>query len=111
MKEYIAPGFVIPSGYTKELALESVGKGWASLIEIAFAAKPDDIKIVQVKEKFGTLRIYAEPYRVSYQALISFLEGASRYMCELDGKLGTLDTQRSWMVTLCLEHIKERMSV
>jgi hypothetical protein len=42
------------------LAKASVGLGWHGILERLFAAKPEWIKVVQVKEKFGGLRFYLD---------------------------------------------------
>ena len=112
MKEPEGPGFVMYRGYTKEEALASVGKGWSCLIEQLFKAIGDDgflgvdIKVVQVKEKFGTLRIYtigATDYADGY---IHGLEFLSSLLCEKCGDVGTLrgsESNRYWVLTLCDE--------
>jgi len=63
------------NGYTREQSLRAVGSGWAKLIHrlwdavdkanARFAAMPGFgppavLKVVQVKEKFGTLRFYTD---------------------------------------------------
>ncbi len=59
---YRGAGFVIydKQGYDIQLAKDSVGPGWASLIDKVFDAKPPDLRIVQVKEKYAGLRIYTD---------------------------------------------------
>jgi hypothetical protein len=56
------PGSVIyeDGGYDLPLAKQSVGQGWHGILERLFAAKPDWIMVVQVKEKFGGLRFYLD---------------------------------------------------
>lgn len=54
------PGFVIDCGYDLPLALASVGPGWAELVREGFASVSPLGRIVQVKKKFGQLRIYPE---------------------------------------------------
>lgn len=101
-------------GYTLEAAKDSVGKGWEKLIEKAFELKPDSVKIVQVKEKFGGLRIYFDTmYQDApvtkesnfavylYQQYVNLLESLSYTICEWCGKRGTVDTQNYWILTLC----------
>lgn len=57
-----APGFVYTPGYSLDLALRSVGEGWAGIITELFAklAELPRVKVDQVKEKYGTLRVYHE---------------------------------------------------
>ncbi len=61
-REWRLPGFVIyeDGGYDLALAKESVGRGWHGILERLFAAKPEWIKVIQVKEKFGGLRFYLD---------------------------------------------------
>lgn len=44
------------------------------------------IKVVQVKEKFATLRFYVEGGNERTQAVISFVEYVSGYICERSGR-------------------------
>ena len=57
------PGRVVREGggYDLDLAKASVGAGWHPLLERIFAARPEGVEIVQVKEKFGGLRCYFHP--------------------------------------------------
>jgi hypothetical protein len=102
------PGFVMPRGYTLEEALASVGPGWASLIREVFAALPKQTVIDQVKEKFGLVRIYHEPYRPRFQKLLNAVEARSATICERCGEPGTFDQSFSWIKVLCPTHITER---
>jgi len=99
------PGMVNDEGYTYKQALKSVGKGWRKLIRTAFYFKPASVRIIQVKEKFGTLTIYiAGSYTKEfdeYYRLINALEVNSCVVCEKCGGYGTLDTKYYWMLTLC----------
>jgi hypothetical protein len=101
-------GYVWERGYTARECYKSVGKGWSSLIRTALKYKPKDTKIVQVKEKFGTLRIYHEPYTEKYEEIINILEYVSAHTCEHCGKPGRLDKRYPWCLTLCVECRKER---
>lgn len=96
------------NGYSLESALKSVGQGWSELIELAFFYKPDNIKIVQVKEKFGGLQIYTDYSIKPYSNLLSILTGQSTRICEWCGERGTLDTRYSWMLTLCEKDKRKR---
>jgi hypothetical protein len=60
-------------------------------------------KISQVKEKFGTLRIYAD-YITDYQhGAINMAENMSAVTCEVCGDRGTL-RGGGWLRTLCDYH-------
>jgi len=88
--------------------------GWKHLYEpVIWFVETMGGKMFQVKEKFGELRIYIDQGDMSDAAystarsLIVGCEVASRYICEVCGKPGTLRTG-DWMKTLCDEHHEER---
>lgn len=95
-------------GYTLEEALQSVGLGWQYLIRAAFEAKPEDVKIVQVKEKFGGLRIYTDKYNEIYSPFLESLLSQSTTICEWCGKPGSADNSNYWILTLCDEDKEKR---
>lgn len=94
----------------KQLAIDSVGPGWTPLIEEVYDRKPDTIDIVQVKEKFGGLRIYFEPWNEDYYNFVTRVENKSYQLCEECGKPGEMDSDEhfTWMRTLCPTHKKAR---
>ena len=93
------PGFVIVCGYDEALALVSVGAGWADLVRAGLVAVEGKGVLVQVKEKFGGLRLYAqlskdldqETRTAVYERLIE-LERQSALICEECGISGEYDT-------------------
>jgi|ERR1041385_2021069 hypothetical protein len=92
---------------TLEEALSSVGEGWAPLIREVFEKKPAEVKIQQVKEKFGVLRIYASDNEFE-RTVIREAETKSKTICEWCGKPGSIDNQKSWILTLCDEDKEKR---
>ena len=72
------PGYVIydNGGYDLPLAKESVGPGWHGILERLFMAKPDWIKVIQVKEKFGGLRCYIDDGTVRVDFISSEAHGS-----------------------------------
>lgn len=105
-----APGWVATGpGYTRAIALASVGAGWASLIHFLFdlierrqpqqdtSSRPLPIRVAQVKEKFGGLRFYydrlenTDEETEDIDALMRAVRLAERlsfYLCEQCGALG-----------------------
>ena len=88
----------------------SCGDGWYTLIdtlsgELQRHAEATDTPItaVQVKEKFGTLRMYVRPTDDYIQALQEIADYFSAEICELCGAPGHL-IESIWMRTLCAEH-------
>jgi hypothetical protein len=84
---------------------EDVGPGWGYLIDILeyhLTNEPQIIDVVQIKEKFGTLRFYID-YEKEYPKIIDLIERLSEFICEQCAKPGTLDTNSYWYKTLCPE--------
>jgi len=89
-----------------------VGDGWRDLIEqLCFDLSKLNIKVVQVKEKFGGLRFYvdAKSQKTSEKAykLISAAEDKSFIICETCGAAGSLRNRRGWLSTLCDDCFKK----
>jgi len=104
------PTYVIYEGYDRALALESVGKGWASLINEVFDYMEQNkthSKIIQVKEKWGGLRIYTDVIDDNLDKKIIEIEKRSFTMCETCGSAGVL-RGGSWYQTLCDVHGKDK---
>ena len=72
------PCYVIydDGGYDLPLAKRSVGLGWNGILERLFEAKPDWIKVIQVKEKFGGLRYYIDDGSVRVDLISSEARGS-----------------------------------
>lgn len=91
------------------------GDGWFELlIELSgkiysYLAKKNQLKdfyILQVKEKFGTLRYYTSWEDKVITKYIQDAENKSAKTCETCGAKGKLYT-KGWCVTLCPRHYKE----
>ena len=82
-----------------------VGEGWADVLyhghRIAEDDNPDYV-VHQIKEKFGTLRFYAN---VSIEAE-TMIENLSLNVCEICGAIGQLSSRikTGWLRTLCKAH-------
>jgi len=119
-KEIRAPGFVVyeDGGYDRELAKESVGEGWSTLIDAIFDKRDElkiDTKIVQVKEKYGGLRVYTGAFyddaaHDEFDNFLMEMEKKSFTICEDCGKPGQLRSG-GWYRTLCDEHANGRDAV
>ena len=90
-------------------------EGWYGVIDDMLATisnsvrvrKTGNIKVVQIKEKFGMLRVYTDPYDVYTQGIIDMAETVSKHTCERCGKPGELWSV-GWSKTLCLDHYSAR---
>ena len=98
--------FVIESGYDRDLAKESVGKGWSKLIDILYDAMPKDTIVVQVKEKWGGLRFYVGGSTEEFFDLIDVMGWASECICENCGKVGQVICH-GWWKTRCPECLEK----
>lgn len=98
------------------------GDGWYDIIErlsktLAAMRRANDVdfRVVQVKSKFGTLRVYTSP-RISDPEAIwleGVLQGAaeeSARTCEVCGRPGTTLAIGGWYSTLCGTHIAEEQA-
>ena len=106
-------GVVNYKGYTREDALGSVGPGWAVLVHMVFdtlATIKGQVKIVQVKEKWGGLRIYTDYVNEQLDKSVRAAERDSFTLCEECGLAGTL-RQGSYYRTLCDKHADNRKSI
>jgi hypothetical protein len=91
-------------------------EGWYVIIDDMLATisnsvhvrKTGNIKVVQIKEKFGALRVYIDPYDVYTQGIIDMAETLSKHTCERCGKPGELRPGLGWVKTLCLNHYTTR---
>jgi hypothetical protein len=99
-------------GYTRDEAKASVGKGWRPLLDALYdwmylntapASQQRDVRITQVKEKYGRLTIYASGSGVDmlFEGKLDGLEMASSVICEACGAPGKTRAARPWMLTLC----------
>lgn len=95
----------------------SCGQGWYSLLSALdreLSAVDPEYKLVQVKEKFGTLRYYYDASdNVNDEALAKMksivmkYEKISAYTCEVTGGHGRLMHKDNWFRTLNDSHIAQ----
>ena len=87
----------------------AVGKGWFNILNmmcrniqshIDWKPEVPQVKVLQVKEKFGTLRFYYEGGDEYIHGLTSMAEAMSEVTCEDCGVPGTL-RQDGWMHVTC----------
>lgn len=93
----------------------SVPEGWTGLVErmaVEILAVSPDVRLSQVKSKFGGLRAYLAPSESLNEDLaervarvISWYEAESFRTCEKCGQPGAQKTVlRGWVQTLCAVH-------
>lgn len=69
-----------------------------------------DFYISQLKEKYGTLRVYTSYSYEPIDHIIEEYEFVSAKTCELCGNPGVLDRDGYWYQTLCDDHRQKRRS-
>jgi len=69
----------------------------------------NEIKIDQIKEKYGSLRIYLSHEPDYLEAMICKAEHESEYICEICGARGKNEEINGWYMTLCDEHRKAKI--
>jgi hypothetical protein len=97
------------------------GDGWRDLVETAIgriatavaAAPSGSLKIGQIKQKFGTLRLYLDSRRglpeatcATIEEAICLAEARSACTCETCGAGGRLYAKNGWLLTACEQHAK-----
>lgn len=76
--------------------------------ETKYAAELESLpNIVQIKEKFGSLRFYVRNSNERVYTLIGFAESMASRTCEVCGKPGTMDSIGGWSKTHCEDHTRK----
>lgn len=86
------------------------GDGWRNLIDTAIdqiTSTDHRIQIDQVKEKFGTLRIYYHPHNDRADAILKITEQIASETCEVCGASAARNQPVfGWWKTLCVGCVK-----
>ena len=70
------------------------------------------IKVLQVKEKFATLRFYVNGGNERTEAIISFAEYLSGLICEFTGKTdNVVVNKKGWHKTQCLDILEKNVNM
>jgi len=92
------------------------GDGWYDLLDKTFSRimaidTKKEVVLVQVKEKWGALRIYFDHPSELYDKVIDILDLAeleSIYICENCGSMENVQRNGSWIKYLCKDCAEER---
>ena len=79
------------------------GPGWLPIIDECLseiALLEEDVRIMQIKEKFGGLCIYTNGHSPTVSAIIRAAEDKCAKTCERCGEPGTLQTN-GWYEVIC----------
>ena len=102
----------VKRGSTWSMDHVSCGGGWRMLIQRVFllAERDPDVRVCQIKEKWGSLRIYLDyPGEKSAIALaVTQAQEESESTCEACGAVGDLARLASgWVKALCVSHMPD----
>jgi hypothetical protein len=85
--------------------------GWQGLISpLVRLCNERGVTILQIKEKFGTLRFYVGSADDEVYAAIDRAEKQSAQVCEACGKPAVTRSNGNWFKTLCDEHARRWLS-
>ena len=100
----------------------SILPGWASLvaelledIQLVIVGTNAKIQIVQIKEKFGSLRFYfgkeclTQDQEAAISTLVADAEAKSTKLCAICGDAGVRDSSTGWVSVRCEGHRTEQM--
>ncbi len=102
----------------------SVGDGWRNLVETAIGriagavakVPAGSVKIGQVKQKYGTLRLYLDTYKglpeatcAAIDEAIRLAEARSACTCEQCGEQGRLYDEGGYVFTACDQHAQGKV--
>jgi hypothetical protein len=103
-----------PKFFPKKFFDLSIGDGWFQLFydlceDIHAIVKDEEFIFLQVKEKFGYLRIYSvgSGKNAEIEYLIQQAENKSGEICEVCGDKG-ISRHNSWIKILCDKHKEDR---
>ena len=91
-----------------EIGRPWVGIGWLNLIDEMskeISEQFPDVVYLQIKEKFGTLRVYCCCHSEALQNLIGIYEARSSIICEECGADGKVVNRNGWLKTCCETHL------
>jgi len=90
-----------------EYGLMGCHEGWYTVIETVcylLSARNGSIRFLQIKEKFGCLRIYFQRSDDYSKGVKQMAELISARTCEICGNPGVLYKSAGWLATRCLSH-------
>ncbi len=88
--------------YLKDRVIE-VGKGWRGIVERVLAAIDGQAELIQIKEKFGGLRVYVRKGSGAVDEAIEQAEMDALYTCDVCGEDGRLGFE-GFIAVRCAEH-------
>ncbi|UUY09003.1 hypothetical protein LRS11_02930 [Pseudomonas sp. J452] len=103
-----------PGARLRPITPISAGRGWLHLAREALAVLPAGVEILQIKEKFGSLRVITNACSPDVRKALQPIEHRSLQVCEIcgdDGHLwhdGDQGQPVGWLRTRCQKHAQTR---
>lgn len=101
-------GLVAPEAYLDLVEGRCIGRGWMDILyDLLFALEhlPTNgrrsFEVVQVKEKFGELRVYLSKGHAEASSMIDQATALSRATCEGCGCASKVRSHGGWFTTMC----------
>jgi hypothetical protein len=85
---------------------ENLKHQYTLMLESAKSNEVNQVRAVQVKEKFGTLRFYTNSVSPEIDAYINFAENMSAITCDVCGNKGKIN-EGGWLKVRCEQHEEE----
>ena len=98
---------MVKDSFGREYSLEAmklaVGPGWGKLIEEVYAilAAHDEAVVLQIKEKFGMLRVYTCNIPDDVETQLTAIENKSAEVCDVCGEPGAVISRDGWYMARC----------
>jgi hypothetical protein len=89
-------------------AKKMVGPGWSGILDTLYDAKPRNVVVTTVKEKFGSLHFYVGSAAGEFFDQIEAAEALSEITCEVCGAPGCINANKvGWYSCRCPKCRKE----
>ena len=99
---YVCPGW---EQLIRDMLTEIVGTTWPDVLaEDTESFAIEHPQFTQIKEKFGTLRVYGFNINEEQQEIIDKYERLSAKTCEVCGAEGEMRDKNGWLMVRCEEH-------
>ena len=99
---YVCPGW---EQLIRDMLTEIVGTTWPDVLaEDTESFAIEHPQFTQIKEKFGTLRVYGYNIDDEQQAILDRYAALSADTCMTCGKAGTMREKNRWLYVACDQH-------
>lgn len=89
---------------SKKWIEKTCGTGWLKLVDEVYDELPNDLKIIQAYQKWGSLMFDLDRENEGFENFLETIEIKSLNTCERCGSVGREVTIDGWIHTRCEEH-------